>query len=246
MLFNENYKRSLTAFTTDILRGFRKVFMVVFAILAALPVVNAIAIASLKKWQPQAIILSSNGMLGIGFFTMLITLSISFFVSTSNSEILTQFVWPINRKVYAVGNFLVMSACALISVSGVSALLPVEVLSARILKAAFDDLILVNNITFENFLVGFWISFCYIMLFSSFSYCLGMYFFRYKIITTVLLILLANLSAVPAIGSFYNAIYAFIFEEGTSIMLFSVKVWFAILLLHILPYIQLRRMEVRL
>jgi len=245
MIVSENYKRSLVAFTTDMLQSFRKTFIIVFIILGALPIINFIVLISTRISHPEAFITSTNSILGIGFFTMLITLSIAFFVSTCKTEVLSQFVWPINSRVYAVGNFVVMLACALAAVSGVSALLLIEVLPAMILKLVLKDFILVNNLTVQNFIEGFWVSFCHIMFSASFSYFVGMYFFRHKIIIGALALVLANLSSFPAVRAAYSGMYNFIYGKHSSIMLFSLKIWLVILLLHILSYIPLKRMEVR-
>jgi hypothetical protein len=222
----------------------KKMYYIVFAILAALSIANFTAFSVTRVKLPETNITASTNILTMGFITVLITLSIAVFSTISNTELNKQFVWPVSRSVYAAGCFIYILYSAVVFISGISVMLLLELLPAAVLKLMFSDILFINVLTVENFITGFWVSLTYLVLVVSAVYCLGMYFYRNKIIVSIIYGTLLILTSIPVFRDIYAQVFQVILFEQ-SVILFSIKAWLAIAALHAAAYIPLKRMEVR-
>ncbi len=113
----------------------------------------------------------NEGALSVGFITVLIVLIISTFLATSNKEIGRRFVFPINRKKYAIGNFLASIVVSICFLAGVSMISFLELIVGKLLELISPQFIIMNRITLLNYGIGLWLAFlllriCYVSCIS--------------------------------------------------------------------------------
>lgn len=186
----------------------------------------------------------NEGALSVGFITVIIVLIISTFLATSNKDIGRRFVFPINRKIYAIGNFLASIVVSICFLAGVSMISFLELIVGKLLELISPQFIIINRITLVNYGIGLWLAFCYFVFAMSAAYLVAMYFHRYKLITAVVIgLLIFSMFSLGFVRNIFFELYTFIFLEQSVDML-SMKLGGLTLLCHVLAYIPLKRMEV--
>ena len=218
-----------------------KVFCAILALIIA-AMVTGTALVSVYSAAEGA---TSGGALTGGFFVAIVSLSIIGFGLASGSTMNKVFAFPMSRWVLFLGNIIVITMAALAYTYVISVVGGLEVLAGRLISALVPRLIFSNSITVGSYMLGFFISFSYLVWFMSGSYSLGMYFARYRIATMLLLGL--GLVSLFAFSPAYQAavrVYYWFFNEPNPWML-TAKLWGTVTLAHVATLIPLRRLEVR-
>lgn len=244
MDLNHNSKNSLKGFLLNTSYDIKTLIIIGCSIALGISLANLIIVASLVTFT-DGVSSSNSGALYSGLVTMLITLGISIFVSTSNSEICKKFVFPINRSTYAIGNYIYILVASFLLMVAVSAVQIIELLLGNLLEIIYSNVYFANFITIEDYLVGFWVSFCYMVFFASLIYLLSMCFHRYKIqFTTVLVLMLVLVFSFSEVRDIFASGFRFIFSEE-SIGLLSVKLLILSVVFNTVAYLPFKRMEVK-
>ncbi len=244
MMLSENYKRSIKGYLRDMTLSYKKMLLSVFIIIASIPILAFVFISACELFSTSFDAYTAAGTLSVGFGTILVVFSIAAFFSCTSLRMAERFRWPINRKVIAAGNFISIVLLSIVSVSVISILLMLELIPGVLPKALFNDIIVVNALTYGNFLIGFISSLLYLILGISIAYCFGMYIFRYKLKAIIILIALQFLFLIPFMSDAFSAVVNFVAKEP-SIILFSLKTIIIAIIFNLLAYIPLRRMEVK-
>lgn len=243
MGLNPNNKNVFKGFLLNSTYDLKTILIIGGSIASGIALANLVLIAVLASFS-SGVSNSNSGALYSGLVTMLLTIGISIFVSTSNSEICKKFVFPINRSIYAIGNYIYILVASFLLLVIVSALQIIELLAGNLLELVYSNVYFTNVITIENYLVGFWVSFCYVVFFASLIYLLSMCFHRYKIqFTAILVLILFLIFGVSEVREIFASAFSFIFTEG-SIGLLSIKLLVLSIVFNIIAYIPLKRMEV--
>lgn len=183
---------------------------------------------------------SNSGIMMIGFITMLITLFVYVVVSTSKVELYSKFSFPINRRIYAISNFLVLVVGSLALLMIVTILSPVELMLFKLVELFSDQFIYINIMTLGGFIEGFITSWLYLIAISSVSYCVFIYIRKYMIASLLTLAVLATM--IISFGWLGNIIQFIFLEQNLG--LFVAKLLSISVISHLLGYIPLRKMEV--
>lgn len=244
MILSSNEKRTLKALLTSRLLDYKKMFIVIISIMAGVVLISFIT-TSLQLEYSGSFSMTSSGVLNVGFITTIIAFCIAAFASSTKAEIGICFTFPINRKLYTLVNFIITVAGAFIFLAAISLLGVFELIIFKVLSGLHDNMILVNSITASNFFAGFWASMCYMILFTSISYFLGVCFSKNKVVVAVIFGLFFGLIII-------NPYFADIVLKGIkffvaepSLLIFSIKALLATFVLQLLAYIPLKDMEVK-
>lgn len=188
---------------------------------------------------------TSTGAMMAGFLAAAITLFIMGFQSTSDRSMAQVFSFPLNRQVYALGNFLTICGLALSLTYVMGVIGGMEAFLGRLIASRIPQMLFVSNITIAGFVLGFWLTLSYLTLFMSSSYTLGMYFYRFKLATIAVggLALLV-LIVFPATATYIERLFSFFILEESPLAL-SMKIWGSVLVLHAVALLPLNRMEVK-
>jgi hypothetical protein len=183
---------------------------------------------------------NNSGIMFSGFIVMMITLFVYVIVSTSKVELYSKFSFPINRRIYAIANFIVLCAGSFALLMIVTIFSPVEFGIYELLSTITDKFIYINNITLDGFINGFITCWLFLLTVSSVSYCIFIYIRKYMIVTLLVLAVVATI--VIAFDGLID-VYRFLFLEK-SVLLFAIKTLVISLVSHLLAYIPLKRLEV--
>ena len=194
---------------------------------------------------PSGSSMSNTSMLNSGFITALFVMGVSMIVISSNGELMKKFSFPVDRINLMISHVLFIFAGSLVLLLTSCALYLVELLLSGIVTLIFPGFVYVGVITQSSFLTGFFVSWITIVGISSIIYFAFMYFFRYKMITSItagiLILLLANFGS---IGKAISAVTNDIFLHSAPALLF-IKILGISALFLFLSFIPLKRMEVR-
>jgi hypothetical protein len=243
LIVNQKSKRALKGFVEYTLSKYRKLFVITAVILIMLTLENVIyTISSYFKFTKASSDIPYVGMsIGTtyGYFIVMGLLSIYMFFTATKKNVSRGLRLPLSREVFAVGNFVNLVTCTLILLVMLLVMILMEGIFGNVLSACSNYVLLVNEMTLQNFITGLWISVSYMVLAASVAYCLGIYFFRYTIFMIIMLTILVSLICLflPSAN--------FLFGES-SVAIFSVKVWVLIIATHVVSYLPLRKMEVTL
>lgn len=189
---------------------------------------------------------NNGGILLVGFGVIIIVMLISSILISSNKIIKTKFVFPINRKIYTIGNFIVFSINIFILLLITCSAYFFELLSSMILKSVYKGFIYINKVTFETYSIGFFISLLYIIAFTALSYLLFIIIYRYglKSIITIASVIIVLLIFPFGRNMMISVLNFFIGEQ--SVPLLAIKLLGCALMLQLLSYLPLKNMEVNL
>ena len=217
----------------------------VFAVILALIIATMVAGTALVAAYGTAEGATSGGALSGGFLVAIISLSAIGFGLASSTTMDRIFAFPMSRSVLFVGNAIVIAMAALTYTYLISLVGGLEVLAGRLIAGLVPRLIFSNSITLGSYMLGFFISFSYLVWFMSGAYALGMYISRYRLPTMVLLGL--GLVSIFAFKSAYQVVvdvYYWFFNEGSPSIL-TAKLWGTTALAHAATLLPLRGLEVR-
>lgn len=188
---------------------------------------------------------SNTSMLNSGFITAILVMGVAMIVITSNGELLCKFSFPVDRINLMISHVLFIFAGSLILLLTSCALYLVELLLSSIITFIFPGFVYIGVITQGSFLTGFFTSWITIIGVSSIVYFAFMYFFRYKLATSITAGILILLSVnFGSIGQAISAVMNDIFLNSGPVMLFIKLLGVSVLFLA-LSFIPLKRMEVR-
>lgn len=177
---------------------------------------------------------------GLAIMTMLfLVVSVS---STTNKSINVNLLFPIDRKIFALGNFIFLSASTvvLLAVTTVAGML--EAIIMKILINVFTRATLINCITPENLIIGYIVSVSYVVFVLAMVYCISVYFFRSKLLTSLFFTAVGLVFIFPLGRSFmFEVLKFFVFES--SVLLLCIKLWLCTIILNLIGFILIRRME---
>lgn len=245
MLLNENNRRALKGFLTSSLLSSKKMFIVIGAILVAQPVLGYILMVIFHlNGVTDSSSGSSSSVLNSGLDIALVMLIVVAIISASSKGLAIEFTFPLSRNIYGLGNFImtILSANALLLITSVAAV--VEILLGNLVASIFKDFVLINKITLENFIVGYWVSMSYVVFAASLVYCLFMYIFKYtlKAVVPICLLLVLMLSLAPGRNVLVRMFTFLVWEP--SIWVLSIKLWVLTIALHLIGFIPLKSKEV--
>lgn len=187
---------------------------------------------------------NSGGTLITGFCVAYITMFISSISITRTKKIKSKFVFPINRKIYTIGNFIVffINTFILLLISCSAYLL--EIIISVMIKSVFKNFIYINTVTFESYSLGFIISLLYIVALTSLTYLLSIIFSNYGIkgITFFALTIIILFMFQFGRNILFGIMMFFIGEQ--SVLLLALKLIVCALVLHSLSYLPIKNMEV--
>lgn len=242
MLLKVNQKRALKGYIESEIMNSKKLYIVLGTILVVyliLTIITDIIILSVRSQSNN-----SGGALLTGFGAVAICMLITAIIKASNKEIKTAFIFPINRKTYISGNFIMfgLNILGLLLLSSVIYIF--ETVIFKILATFYENLIYMNSVTLESFLSGFLISFCYIFALTVFTFFIFLLFTRFKQRGVILFFLIAGLPIIFKMGrAIYLNIFMFFYNEQ-AISLLIVKLVGLTMFFQILSYFCMRKMEV--
>jgi len=181
-----------------------------------------------------------SGILFFGTIAMIIAFSIYSVISTSKDKMSEKFSFPINRKVFAITNFLfsVLGSFGLLAV--LTLLAPIEVLLYKFVDLTTDKFMYVNLITVDSFIIGFISAWAIMIGIGSLSYSIAIFIREYTYYTiSILVVLLASLF----MFGWFEEVLKFVFSEDT-LILFVLKLIVFSLIFHGIGYVALKHKEV--
>lgn len=251
-MLRENYKRAFAGLIKFHVNTFKKAYIVISIILSAITAISilfTLAMSFAGQSIQECMYGAQGSILIIGTGIVFLTICVMSYLLSTGSEMRRKFIFPLNRKLLALGNMLTIFGGTLILLLIVAVLGMVEVLFGSVLSAVRSDIPFASEVTLQNFLLGFWLAFCYIVLFSSVVYFFGILFSRFKLKAFVIIgIFLAVFLALPyEVQREYNPakFFAEAFLLEKSVLFLSVKFFISTTVLQLLSYISLRNMEVK-
>lgn len=204
---------------------------------------------------------NGSGMLCVGFFTLTFIFAVWEIIRCSNRQMRQVFSFPMSRQAYGLGSFLylmVIAPCIILAMT--SLLYGVETLLMEILSRIVRSFCFINEATIGSYLMGLLPSYAIIVGVLSFVYLVSMFFYRHKVLTIVVVIVLgaafftsSSVTAVTILGvtftADYNSMFAndlmdFLFFNPNNISTYIIALLIGVLC-HIIAYLPLRRMEVK-
>lgn len=244
MILNSDYNRSFKGFLLHNFMDFKKTLIIGSSIVAGTILIDYIfAIILLNTSLGNSTDSVSSGAMIVGYGIMVVTLIIATFVNIGNTEVFSKFVFPIDRKIFATGSFLMNILGSMILMFVVCMASLIELLLSKLCDMVSLNYFLFFMIDTKSFLVGFWVGLCYMVFAVSFVYMLSMVFHRFKLITTISLGILFALSLFTPFGSVIAKSFTFIFSEA-SVTILSLKLWGFSIIFNLIGFIPLNRMEV--
>lgn len=242
MLFNKNVQRSLEGFLYHNMIAAAPTFYITAVIIAAAIIVNSLRliIFSIFNINSENHISSITSGLGVS----LVLLIIAGINAASGKTLKSNFVFPINREVYSLGNFvsLLYVTFGLLIIVSVGQVF--ELLIIKMIEQIFNNIVVENLLTVETYLKGFFLTFSYLIAISSLAYFIAAFCFKYKLPAGIAIAV--AIGAAFMFGSGRNAMYQatayFIGEQ--SIVFLGLKLWLASIILQLLAYIAFRKVEV--
>lgn len=128
---------------------------------------------------------TNSSSLNSGLFTGIITMIIFMIVITSNSELIRKFSFPMDRSTLALSHALLIFTTPLILLLTSCVFYGAEYLLAVAAQTFRPSFVFRFVITKESFLLGFASSFFTMVSVAAVTYCLFMYFFRYKVVSSI-------------------------------------------------------------
>jgi len=244
--YNENNIRSLKSYIKYILKSNKRSVLIFSSILFGVVLFNMIiALLIIKFSSSNSSSTVNSGALMSGFISVSIMASVSALVWTSKAEVNKAFVFPINRQIYALGNFISSIMGSFIFLIITSLISIFEILMGNLIAMIFNNFVFINEINMSNFIPGFFVSLSYLMLFIAASYCFGVYFVKNKIIVSAILGFVFILAITfPWPRQAIVEVFKFFFYEK-SIAISCLKLWGTAMILHIAAFIPVRSMEVK-
>lgn len=242
MLLKANQKRALKGFIHAGLMDSKKIYVTVGAILGGSLLMNLIISTLMVVYGQNSN--SNAGSLTTGFFIVAVTMFISAISMSVGKEVKACFAFPMDRMVYTFGNFImfVINSLGLLLLVSLGFLL--ETVMYKILSQIFDNFIYVNIVTVEAFIVGLWVSFCYILFFTTLTFLVFTLFARFRWVGVVSISLLVLLPLFFQAGRELIVQIAEVFIFESSISQLSLKLLGLALICQGLSYLTLRKMEV--
>lgn len=242
MLFNENIRRSLRGHLYHNIIGAKMIFYIVAAFISIAIIVNSllVMILSLAGVSGNSYIDSlSLGLLASTVLLIIISIN-AVWGKTLNSS----FTFPVNRIIYCIGNFISLlfitfNLLLIISVGQVF-----ELLISGIIARTFNNMVMINMITMEAYLKGFFITFSYLVAIASLVYCIAAFCFRFKLPAVIALSAVIGIAFIFGMSrnAMYQAMMYFIGEQSMAAL--GLKLWLASMILQLLAYIPFRKAEV--
>jgi hypothetical protein len=242
MLLKDNQRRALKGFIESEIIDSKKLYIITGAILLGYLILTAVIDVILLSTVQRSS--SNGGALTMGFATVAITMFISAIVVSVGKEVKSAFVFPIDRKTYVFGNFIMftLNTFGLLLLSSIAFLFEFTIF--KILSRIFGNFIYINSVTLESFLVGFWVSFCYILFLTTFTYFIFNLFVKYRLPAVIIVVLGINLPFYFSFSRKYLYHLLVFFTGEQSVILLSIKLIVCAAVFQLLSYLTLRNREV--
>ncbi|KNY29815.1 hypothetical protein [Pseudobacteroides cellulosolvens] len=242
MISSNNEMRSLKGYILSELLTSKKNYIIgASIILANLLLSTMIEIIMLSLGQNSS---NNGGVLTVGFGVAFIVMFIYSIILPLNKSIKTKFIFPINRKIYTIGNLVSFYINTFILLIVTCSAYLLELLTSMILKSVYKNFVYINKVTFEVYAIGFLISLLYIVAFTAFSYMLFVIISRYglKSIVTISVATIFLLLFPFGRNMIFKSIMFFIGEQSS--LLLAIKLIACTLVFQLLSYIPIKSMEV--
>lgn len=236
-----NRTRALKATLYSTYLDFKSMYEIIIEIMFGF-IISQITLAILVKSGTTS---SNTSALNTGFMIALWAIPISIMVISSNTEMIKKFSFPVDRKTLALSHliYIFLSPFAILLASCGIYLL--EYLLYSVTETAIPGFVYLWLTTKGSFFTGFCLSYFIIVLVSSGTYFLFMYFYRYKIVTSVLvgIFMVLLLTSIP--------IRMFVMNLGTHLLFYDNPLYLCAVYLGLslvlwgLGYIPLKRMEAK-
>lgn len=187
---------------------------------------------------------SNSGSLTVGFVTAAICMFISAIMMAVGKPRKAAFIFPIDRKTYAIGNLIMFAInSAMLLLIGLLSFF-VEVVLLKTLTSVYDNILYINNITVGSIIEGFFISLLYILFISTLTFLIFTLVSRFKLRSLVCLALIFVLTFVfSSVRELLLRALMFYIGENQSILLI-LKLGVSALFFQFLSYLTLRNKEV--
>lgn len=243
MLLKDNSARALKGFIQSRLIGSKKLYIIVAAIVFGNVIISSFIGFLVAKLGSKSS--TNGGALSSGFAMVAMVMFMSAIIMAVGKGMKASFVFPIDRKTYVMGNFIIffINTIGLLLVSSVAFLLEASVF--KILMNFSDNIIYINYASIETYFVGFWISLCYIFFITVFIHFAFMLYARFELPAVIISSLVTLLLFIFAFGRniLYHVLTFFIFEQ--SILLLSIKLIVLAVVFQGMTWLNMRKMEVK-
>lgn len=245
MDINNMRKRSIRGLLLNIMIDFKKVLMIGLTITCCIAAVNLFMLV--EKFFPsiyETVNVRHSGLvLDIGFITAIITFCITIGITTSKYEFQTKFVFPLTRRIYAVGNFIYVVVGSYLFMVMICALELIETFIYMALDKFSDDFYFINTVTPSSYIIGFFLSMSILIFAVSLVYIVAMFIRSYFLPMIIIIAILFGLFLTSdgfqnMLMDVFNGLWHMAFIQQLGIL------WGLTILFHLIAYIPLRDMEV--
>ncbi len=182
----------------------------------------------------------ASGVLVFGTVAMTVAFCVYTILSTSKEKLREKFSFPINRKIFALSNFVFYMIGSLILLAILTILAPMEVLGYKLLEMFSDKFMYISLVTLESYFVGIMSAWAVMLMLGSLTYCITIYIRRYiQYALPIITVLFASMF----LFGWVSNILEFLFQERNLFLMVLKLVGFSILF-HFLGYIALTQTEV--
>ncbi|MDP4093428.1 MAG: hypothetical protein Q8920_08715 [Bacillota bacterium] len=238
----DNRQRALKGYVSSSLMGLKQSYILVTFVLLGL--FAAYCIVNVILALCGAMSNSSGGALLVGFGVAAIFAVVTVLMMSAGKGKRAAFIFPIDRKTFAIGSFImfILNSAFILLLSAVFYL--GEVIVYKILGLIFDNIMYINNVTFESYITGFWVSLFYILFVAAITFFLSILFSRFKFPAVIIVSLAIGLPFIFPFGreAYYKFLMFFIGEQ--SLVLICLKLLICSMLLQFISYLPLKKMEV--
>ncbi len=182
----------------------------------------------------------ATGILLFGTIAMIIAFCVYVVLSTSKEKLREKFSFPVNRKIFAISNFLFYMVGSFILLGILTILAPIEVLLYKLLEVMSDKFMFLNFVTLESYFVGLISAWAIMIAIGSLTYCLSLYIRKYLQYSLPLITI--TFASIFLFGWFIP-ITEFLFLEE-NLLLFVLNLLMFSIICHGIGYIALSKTEV--
>lgn len=238
---SNNWSRSLKASLYSTYLDFRTTYYIMVGIFTGVILTQLALVA----FAPFGTTSSNSSALNSGLMISFWALPISLMAITSNSELLKKFSFPVDRNILALCHLLYILITPLAMLLTSCAFYLAERMIFSFMQTFVPDFIYYWITTRGSFITGFFMAYCAIVLIGALTYFIFMYFYRYKLATSISfgVFLILCFTSAPFQGFLLEILNA-LFSQISPFELCAVCMGLS-LVFFALGYIPLKRMEVK-
>ncbi|GKX31410.1 hypothetical protein SH1V18_38900 [Vallitalea longa] len=237
-------KRSLTGILYNLLMDFKTNAKIGIIISFAIGILINGTLFTHLNTNNEVYQCTNIGFLQQGFIFMTVVFSIGIFISCSKQVFNRKFVFPLNRKIYALGNFFFIVIGSYIAMIIICALEIIEFVFSMICSSVTKVYYFIPTVSPKSFLSGFIILFSLMACIVSLVYLISVFFYKFKITTCIIIsILIFGYFNITSINVFFINISTFYFND-TSVLFILIKFWISTIVFQLIAYTPIKFREV--